>query len=132
MSCFFAEDRMMLTRDRYVHQQILRKGKTSFLIKSDLWRAQLKGVFDRFHLQMDSGLVGTRCMICNELLVSVDPNEIAKDVPSFVFQTHTLFTRCQRCHKVFWYGTHVERLMRDLSIEIGRADSQAGLQEREG
>ncbi len=132
MSLFFAEDRMMLTRDRYVHQQILRAGKTSFLIKSDLWRSQLKGVFDRFHLQVDSGLVGTRCMICNALLESVDPAEIAKEVPCFVFQTHTVFTRCQRCHKVFWHGTHVDRLMLDLSIEIDRNDSQTPLKEREG
>lgn len=117
---FMQVDRPMLTRDRLLHQRILHAGKISFLIKSDLWKSQMKSVFDRFNLEVEIGMVGTRCMACNTQLESLDPSKAYHKVPEYVYHTQSVFMCCQSCEKVYWNGSHVDRLLMDMPVRVGR------------
>ncbi|KEG14741.1 hypothetical protein DQ04_00321100 [Trypanosoma grayi] len=46
--------------------------------------------------------VFSRCIACNEVLLPVPKWSVAGDVHSKVYEIYEAFTRCPRCHKVFW------------------------------
>ncbi|MDF1526579.1 MAG: Mut7-C RNAse domain-containing protein [bacterium] len=52
----------------------------------------------------------SRCLECNNLLLSMDPTEAQGKVPPFIYQSQKIFTHCPSCGKVFWKGTHSERM----------------------
>ncbi|MGE5640542.1 MAG: Mut7-C RNAse domain-containing protein [Clostridia bacterium] len=75
--------------------------------------AQLREVAERF------GLAGrarpfTLCLACNLPLERVDAAEVASTVPPAVLERHSMFTRCRACGRVFWPGTHYERMREAL------------------
>jgi uncharacterized protein len=62
-----------------------------------------------------------RCVICNEQLREVTRDEVFGIVPDYVFGTLTSFHRCPQCLKVYWPGSHPERMMHRLEQELGWA-----------
>jgi uncharacterized protein len=64
----------------------------------------------------------TRCLVCNAVLIEEDPTH--PDIPPAVRSGHDRFRRCPGCGRVYWEGSHVERL-RNLVAEI--EDRVAGL-----
>ncbi len=58
-----------------------------------------------------------RCLRCNSLLISLDPEEARKkwpELPVYVYQTQKRFNWCERCGQLFWAGTHVRNMIRTL------------------
>ncbi|MFQ5933708.1 MAG: Mut7-C RNAse domain-containing protein, partial [Dehalococcoidia bacterium] len=64
------------------------------------------------------------CIECNESLVPTAKEEVHKEVPPYVFQTQTLFSRCPSCRKVYWQGTHWERMRSELEKMEGEAEGR--------
>jgi uncharacterized protein with PIN domain/sulfur carrier protein ThiS len=62
----------------------------------------------------------TRCTICNGLLAAVDKAEIAAEVPERVHRVFDAFWRCQGCGRLYWQGSHYQRL-RGLVEQIAAA-----------
>ncbi len=59
----------------------------------------------------------TRCLRCNNTLISLDPDEAQKkwpQLPEYVFQTQKRFNWCEHCGQLFWAGTHVRNMIRTL------------------
>jgi len=54
----------------------------------------------------------TRCMSCNGLLAPMSRAEAAGHVPERVHRRFRVFTRCRKCRRIYWRGTHVKRLLR--------------------
>lgn len=52
-----------------------------------------------------------RCGECNDPLVPVARETVAGSVPDHVFYTQTQFFQCQRCHRIYWPGSHVTRMV---------------------
>ena len=52
----------------------------------------------------------TRCLECNVLLKDVDKESIKEEVPPKSYNRHDKFYRCPSCQKVFWPGTHLDRM----------------------
>ena len=69
---------------------------------------QLKEVVDHYGLSRDN--LFKLCIRCNKSLVSVDKGEIKERVPEFVYQNVDTFTLCPHCKRVYWPGTHRERM----------------------
>ncbi len=40
-------------------------------------------------------------------------------VPEYVFETQTSFQRCPQCRKIYWAGSHPERMRQQLERELG-------------
>lgn len=100
-----AEGRMLLTRDRELTR---RKGLRSLLVASDRFEEQLAQLLRDLDLDMDGSL--SRCARCNTALRPIHREEVEGRVPAYVFREHVQFSSCPQCDKVYWRGTHWERM----------------------
>ncbi|TVQ67032.1 MAG: twitching motility protein PilT [Balneolaceae bacterium] len=101
------EDRALLTRDRrLLMRRAVHKG---CLVRSDHPPEQLDEVIRRFDL---AGLVRpfTRCMHCNGLLHPVDKEEVMHRLRPLTKKYYDTFSQCGGCRRVYWRGSHYERL----------------------
>jgi uncharacterized protein len=101
------EKRTILTKDR----NILKRNEVThgYWVRSTAVEEQLKEIISRFHLdQMMQPF--TRCMNCNKLLETVDKKEVEAELPPKVRSWHDEFKRCPECGKIYWKGTHYEKM----------------------
>jgi len=99
-----AEDRVLLTRDTELTR---RRGLRSLLVESDRLEEQLGQLLRDLSLDMDSP---ARCARCNALLEAIDRAAAKGRVPPYVYRRHSEFTLCPACDKVYWRGTHWQRM----------------------
>ena len=102
------EGRVLLTCDGgFLQRKPVRDGEVGFLKVPHLsLEEQLKVVVDRFGLARRQ----SRCMECNGELRVVPPGTVADQVPPGVKAAHDEFFRCEGCARVFWHGSHWERI----------------------
>ena len=102
-----AERRTILTRDRAMLRR--RDADRGYCVRAVQSEAQLAEVISRLQLE---GLVRpfTRCRECNVLLEDVAREAIAEGVPEKVRGLYERFQRCATCGRVYWEGTHYERM----------------------
>jgi len=61
----------------------------------------------------------TRCMDCNGRIQPVEKAVIKGQIDSEIFQRFQEFWQCQDCKKIYWRGSHYERMLRQVS-KFGR------------
>jgi len=113
------EKRVLLTKDTQI---LLRRVATSgklkvLLIEGDDPKEQLRQVARAMKLDQDRKF--TRCLECNEPLVRRRKEEVRDLVPPYVFQTQSQYFQCPACHRVYWRGTHWQRMKQELETLIG-------------
>jgi uncharacterized protein with PIN domain/sulfur carrier protein ThiS len=112
------ERRVLLTRDRELLKCAdVARGAYVRALKP---QAQLREVAERFDLARRARPF-TRCLECNGPLEPVVKADIAGRLPERVSDLHDKFTRCRACDRVYWRGSHYERMREAL----GRALDQA-------
>jgi hypothetical protein len=101
------EQRILLTRDlgvlkrsEVVHGYFPRETDPSQQLIEVVRRYQLTGHMKPF----------TRCIPCNGPLTAASPEEVVGRVPERVQSTFTRFQQCPDCKRVFWAGSHHERM----------------------
>lgn len=100
-----AEKCLLLTRDTRLHHR-LPPGQSLF-IESDHYDEQLRQVIGRLGWPPR---IGHRCLRCNLLLEAADKAELRGRVPEFVRLRHDKFARCPGCLRIYWEGTHFQRM----------------------
>jgi len=100
-----AQDRILLTAD---HGLARRRGARILLIEAQDLEGQLRQV--RTALGPPPGDELSRCVVCNGRLVQVDKSMLADRLPPYVLTTQKEFRRCPDCGRIFWSGTHVEKM----------------------
>jgi len=116
------EERVALTRDvGLLKRSIIRHG---YWVRHTDPELQLVEVLDRFNLagQMHPFV---RCMECNTLLTAVDADAIAERLPAGTRECCTQFHLCPGCGRIYWQGSHYDRLLRLLERARERAASPA-------
>jgi uncharacterized protein len=104
------QGRIVLTRDR---ELLKRRGVThGCYVRALRSQAQLREVFDRLHLG-GAARPFTRCLSCNAPLRAVDKAQVEPRLPPRVREQRERFAVCDGCARVFWEGTHWQR-MREL------------------
>jgi len=88
-------------------------------------RRQLIEVLHRFDL-LRSISPFTRCLRCNELLRAVEKSQVESKLPPRVREQQIGFKMCPSCNRIYWKGSHHER-MKELIGEL-----QAGASAAEG
>jgi len=104
-----AEGRMVLTRDR---EMVRRRGIDSLLIESDDFREQIRQLLHDLNLSLEGSF--SRCSVCNSPLRRVSKEAVQERVPPYVFQTQERFSLCPQCGKIYWRGTHWQRMRERL------------------
>ncbi len=51
-----------------------------------------------------------RCPICNGETERIGKNQAAELVPDFVAISNDDFLKCKNCGKIYWHGTHTEKI----------------------
>jgi hypothetical protein len=80
---------------------------------------QLRELHSLMPLRMEADELLSRCIRCNERLERVDRAGVFGRVPDYVFETLAEFHRCSRCGKIYWRGSHPERMIHRLRHELG-------------
>lgn len=113
------EQRIILTRDR----GILKNGRVThgYWLRSTDPLKQLDEVVCAIDLARGTRAY-TRCMECNGKLYPVERPAVAHSVPLQVFLVHRDFRRCERCHRVYWKGSHFRQLDRIVERARNTAD----------
>ncbi len=102
-----AEDRILLTRDR----PLAERGPDGccFLVASGNLDDQMVQLVRMLGLDLERETF-TRCLVCNEPILQVTPEAVRDSVPPYVFKTQRRFHACPECHRIYWQGTHLNRM----------------------
>jgi len=108
------ENRVLLTKDtRIMLRRVVTSGKLkALLIEDDDPKAQLRYVIAAMKLNFNRQF--TICLECNEPLVPRSKEDVRDLVPPYVFQTQSQYFQCPACHRIYWRGTHWQRMKREL------------------
>lgn len=101
------EDRVLLTRDRELAR---RRGVRCLLIEGQEIDGQLSQVLRLF----PAPAAGSRCLRCNVPLESVPLSAVQDFVPPYVRQHQRDYWLCPSCRRVYWQGTHWQRIQERL------------------
>jgi hypothetical protein len=106
-----AQKRIILTRDLGIlKRQAVERGH---FVRATESGAQLREVVRAFQLE-NRLRPFTRCRACNVELRGIAKESVAERLPPEVRLRFDRFTECPQCRRVFWQGTHYERLVRLL------------------
>jgi len=106
-----SEGRWLITRDARLIGR--RRVLSHTLIHDDRPEQQLQQIVRELHLSPSAGLL-TRCIECNAALESIPKEQARPAVPPYVFRTQEHFSRCPNCGRIYWKGTHEERIRKKL------------------
>lgn len=105
------EGRILLTRDRALSARA-QPDRVYYVVSTDP-KEQLQELLVRFALEekvrSHKGFL-TVCLECNRLLLPVAPHQVQERVPGHLLVEQTQFFLCPRCERVYWNGSHVDRM----------------------
>ena len=110
-----SEGRALLTKDTQIlKRRVATTGRLKvILIESEEVKAQLRQVVKALNLG-DQIKPFTICLECNQPLVPREKEDVKELVPPYIFQTQTQYMQCPTCHRVYWRGTHWQRMSGEL------------------
>ena len=74
----------------------------------------LRQVLKQAGIRPDPRLFLSRCLICNVPVREVQSEDVAGKVPDGVFQRSRSFRECPECGRIYWEGSHAERIKKRL------------------
>jgi hypothetical protein len=121
------EKRVILSRDRRLPEEW--QVSDIHLVRAEKARDQLGEVLRHFDLAAEVKLL-SRCSRCNARLGPAALADVTGRVPARVLERHASFSACPECGRIYWEGTHTERIRRfvdDLLAGSSPAPGEAGL-----
>ena len=113
-----AEARILLTRDVRLAREA---GSLGLLVSAERLDDQIAEVVRLLGLlPTEEGLL-SRCLECNGLLEERPRDATRGLVPEYVFSTQHRFFGCPGCGKIYWQGSHADRILSRLSPLVRRA-----------
>ncbi len=117
------EGRILLTRDR----GLLKRNMVAYgywLRETNPLR-QLVEILRRYTL-LNAVNPFSRCLACNGLLKEVSKEAVLERLPPTARQYYDEFRMCPSCAKVYWDGSHVQRMRRLIAWAVGRSSAHDG------
>lgn len=112
------EGRIVLTRDReLLKRREITHGCYVHALKSE---QQLREIFARLDLG-HSARPFSLCLHCNAPLRTVDKTRVRERVAAAVWDRYEHFTVCDVCNRVFWEGSHWQRMQALLNGVLPRS-----------
>ena len=106
-----SEGRIFVTRDRRIPDVA---GLRKVVISHEEVEAQLRELAGELSLKPDPARLFSRCAYCNEPLETLTRAEALPLVPPKVRTLETPFWRCRRCGRLYWNGTHTDRIVASI------------------
>lgn len=89
-------------------------------IHSDHHFEQLQELVARLNLEKTETHPFSRCAVCNEVLYPISRDATFGNIPDFVFETASDFRKCPKCGRIYWPGTHKNRMIEKLESLFDR------------
>jgi len=106
-------DRILVTRrsDR-PHQPKLAGWQKVIRLSANDTRSQLLELSRILGLTHSDLKPMTRCSVCNGRLEPAEAALIFERLPDYIQSTHQIFAHCPDCDRIYWPGTHHQRMMK--------------------
>jgi uncharacterized protein len=105
------DDRVLVTRDARL---AALAGGHGCRVRGERVDAQLEEIVETLALVPPDAEWLSRCLECNRALERREPDDVRTRVPQRVFATHTEFRGCPGCGRVYWAGSHFDRIRQRL------------------
>ena len=107
------ENRILLTKDESLMKKAEKQAISVIHIKNNTELEQLVQIFKNFNLSqvLVSGNT-SRCTECNGKLESIEKDMVIDKIPKGVLEKINEFWKCTNCNKIYWEGTHIEKLQK--------------------
>lgn len=106
------EQRILLTCDK---QLLMRKQIThGYFVRERQPQRQLMEILARFDLRSRQQPF-TRCLQCNGEISPVSKESIASQLMPLTMAYYDKFWQCKDCNKIYWQGSHYQRMQRMIS-----------------
>jgi len=117
------EGRILLTRNR----DLLKHRKLVFgrLVLSQNPEQQLKEIINLYRLQ-DQLQPFSRCIACNGMLAEVEKSAIIDRLLPLTKKYFHHFKQCTGCGKIYWHGSHHEKMTSKLGMILGTPPREDG------
>lgn len=116
-----APDRIVLTRTRRIQTRL--KGRRLIFVMSNDPAAQLRQVIGTLNIGPADVAPFCRCLCCNTPIRRMDRQAARGRVPDYVWQVQTDFHTCDRCKRIYWAGSHHERMCRRFDMFFKHKDA---------
>lgn len=118
------QNRVILTADRELFKRIVKARAKGVLVSGasdleDLTHILAKNGIKSINMQN----IGSRCSMCNGILVDRMPEDVLGRIPDKVAECHSEFYQCVECSKVYWKGGHLQRiraLAKSLDLRLAK------------
>ena len=110
------EKRIVLTRRKDMLERQF-SGRL-YLVEGIEIAHQLKEVIRKYTLKINNQAMFSRCIKCNEKLISITREEVCNLVPPFVFENSSAYNKCLNCCKIYWSGTHQRNALQYLKQNV--------------
>ena len=85
-------------------------GRKLVFIEADRVHDQLRQVIGDLAITRRDIRLFSICLECNSPIARVGKPDVYGQVPDYTWQTHDEFSQCRQCGRIYWAGTHVERI----------------------
>ncbi|HUW92538.1 MAG TPA: Mut7-C RNAse domain-containing protein [Bacteroidales bacterium] len=116
-----AEKRIILTRDKGLLRN--RHVTHGYWIRSAHPEEQMREIMNRLDLK-NQVLLFTRCVVCNGVLTDVTKEEISHRLLPDTLIYFNKFKMCPECHRIYWKGSHYERMKDFIGKLINESDKR--------
>jgi uncharacterized protein with PIN domain len=112
-----AESRVLVTRDAKLAEAA---GPLGCLLRAEDVDGQVLETVAKLRLTPDETSWLSRCLACNARLEARAKDAVRDMVPPRVFAAHHEFRGCPACAKVYWAGSHADRILERLARLLRR------------
>lgn len=103
------EGRLLLTRDK----ELAARFPGAICIRSDELEEQIREVAAAIPLRVTAPL--SRCSLCNTPIEPASLESVRDLIPEGVHNRQKEFWRCPTCGKVYWQGSHWDKMVERLN-----------------
>ena len=105
------EKRVILTKDELLCKTAQNQDIIAVLIRGNDELEQIMQIhqsikFEKFVMDTNN----SRCIVCNGKLQPIEKYRIVGKIPEGVLEREEKFWMCDVCKKIYWQGTHFEKL----------------------
>ena len=111
------EQLVLLTRDEELYRRALARGIPTLLVKGEDEEERLALVARTYRIDLKIDMAATMCPECGGALRSASRADVVNQVPPTSLKLYDEFWKCenQDCNKVYWIGSHWEKIKQTLA-----------------
>ena len=108
------DHRILITRTKKIQKAFASHNHV--FIRSSFLVEQLKQVVGQIGINPADLQPFARCIHCNLPIGEVNKNDVYGLVPDYIWETHDVFNRCRQCERIYWSGSHGERIVEKIKV----------------